>query len=145
MEALLTPLNIAIVAGILLITTTILVLANRYRRCPSDKILVVFGSVGANQASRCIHGGGALVWPIIQESAYLSLTPITMSIPLQNALSQQNIRIHVPSTFTVGISTEPAIMQNAAERLLGLAPRAIDEMAQEIILTTSTHSRIPHD
>ena len=111
MEALLTPLNIAIVAGILLITTTILVLANRYRRCPSDKILVVFGSVGANQASRCIHGGGALVWPLIQESAYLSLTPITMSIPLQNALSQQNIRIHVPSTFTVGISTEPAIMQ----------------------------------
>ena len=62
-EQLLTPMNIAFLAGILLITSTIVVLAKRYKRCPSDKILVIFGSVGRDQASRCIHGGGALVWP----------------------------------------------------------------------------------
>ena len=94
---------------------------------------MIYGSVGSDRAAKCIHGGGSLVWPVIQDSAFLSLTPITMSIPLENALSHQNIRIHVPSTFTVGISTQPAIMQNAAERLLGLNAGAIDEMAQEII------------
>src|SRR5690606_4001603 len=69
----------------------------------------------------------------IQESAFLSLTPLTIGIPLANALSLQNIRINVPSTFTVGISTAPEIMANAAERLLGLPSTAIEEMAKEII------------
>lgn len=120
------------VAFAVLVTSTILFLASRYKRCPSDQILVVYGKVGG-QSARCIHGGGTLVWPLIQDSEYLSLTPITISIPLKNALSLQNIRIHVPSTFTVGISTDPVIMTNAAERLLGLHQNAIEEMAREII------------
>ena len=108
-------------------------LIKRYRRCPSDKILVIYGRVGAGQSSHCIHGGGALVWPLIQDYRYLSLTPMTISIPLQNALSLQNIRINVPSTFTVGISTDPTIMNNAAERLLELPGDEIESMAREII------------
>jgi len=125
--------TIAIGAFVLLVFSTLLFLARRYRRCPSDKILVIYGKVAEGRSARCMHGGGALVWPLIQEYAYLSLTPMTISIPLQNALSLQNIRINVPSTFTVGISTDPAIMQNAAERLLGLQPKAIEDMAKEII------------
>jgi len=58
---------------------------------------------------------------------------MTIKIDLRNALSQQNIRIHVPSTFTIGVSTEPKIMANAAERLLGLKPVDIEETAEEII------------
>lgn len=126
-------LLLAILAGASVLVAFMLFLASRYKRCPSDQILVVYGSVGDEQASKCIHGGGTLVWPLIQDWAFLSLTPITMSIPLRNALSLQNIRIHVPSTFTVGISTNPVIMQNAAERLLGLAAAAVEEMASEII------------
>lgn len=112
---------------------TIFFIGSRYKRCPSDKILVVFGRVGRGQSARCIHGGAALVWPLIQDSSFLSLIPMTINIPVQNALSLQNIRINVPSTFTVGISTDGGIMNNAAERLLGLQPRQIEEMAKEII------------
>ena len=125
---------LAIPVGLLLIVFFLVVfLASRYKRCPSDRILVVYGKVGAGRSARCIHGGGALVWPIIQNYAYLTLTPMTINIPLQNALSQQNIRIDVPSTFTVGVSTEPHTMMNAAERLLHLGSREIEEMAGEII------------
>lgn len=113
--------------------STIMFFASRYKRCPSDRILVVYGRVGKDQSSKCIHGGGAFIIPLIQDSAYLSLTPMTITIPLENALSQQNIRINVPSTFTVGISTDASIMNNAAERLLRLGARQIEEMAQEII------------
>ena len=123
----------SIVAFAVLVVSLILFLASRYKRCPSDKILVVYGKVGEGQSANCIHGGGTLVWPLIQDSEYLSLTPITINIPLRNALSMQNIRINVPSTFTVGISTQPQIMTIAAERLLGLANREIEEMAREII------------
>ncbi len=124
---------LAALAFIVLVFSTLVFLASRYKRCPSDQILVIYGKVGAGQSANCIHGGGTLVWPLIQDYAYLSLTPHTLSIPLKNALSQQNIRIDVPSTFTVGISTQPSIMQNAAERLLGLAPEQIEDMAREII------------
>jgi flotillin len=124
---------IVVIAAVALIVVTILFLASRYKRCPSDKVLVVYGKVGEGQSSRCIHGGGALILPLVQDFQYLSLTPLTISIDLKNALSLQNIRINVPSTFTVGVSTQDAIMNAAAERLLGLASRQIEDMAREII------------
>ena len=123
----------ALVAFVVLVFFTIVFLASRYKRCPSDQVLVIFGRVEGGRSSRTMHGGGAFVWPLIQDYAYLSLTPITINIPLENALSLQNIRIHVPSTFTVGVSTSPDIMSNAAERILHLQQPAIEEMAKEII------------
>ena len=95
--------------------------------------MVVYGRTDKGKASRTIHGGAALVWPLIQDYAFLTLTPITINIDLRNALSLQNIRINVPSTFTIGVSTEKQIMANAAERLLGLKQNDIEEMAKEII------------
>jgi flotillin len=124
---------LGVVALVILIFSTILFLASRYKRCPSDKILVIYGRVEKGKSSKTMHGGGAFIWPLIQDYAFLSLTPITISIPLENALSLQNIRIHVPSTFTVGVSTSPEIMSNAAERLLHLNQPEIEDMAKEII------------
>ncbi len=125
----------AIIIGValLILFSMGMFLASRYKRCPSDRILVIYGKVGGAQSSRCIHGGGTFVWPLIQDYAYMSLTPMTIGIPLQNALSMQNIRINVPSTFTVGVSTDAETMANAAERLLRLGSREIEDMAKEII------------
>ncbi len=125
--------SLAIGAFVFIFITTVIILASRYKRCPSDQILVIYGKVAQGRSSRCLHGGGLFVWPLIQDYAYLNLTPMTINIPLQNALSFQNIRINVPSTFTVGISTDPNIMTNAAERLLGISTKEVEEMAKEII------------
>jgi len=119
---------------IFLFITLGLIAISRYKRCPSNMILVIFGKVGKGKSARCIHGGGAFILPLIQESKYLSLQPMTIDIPLQGALSKQNIRINTPSTFTVAISTEPIIMLNAAERLLGLNEGQIQSLAEDIIL-----------
>ena len=127
------PVLIGAITFVIIVFVTVMAIARLYKRCPSDRILVIYGKVKDNKSSRCIHGGGAFIVPLVQDYAYLSLTPMTISIPLQGALSFQNIRINVPSTFTVGVSTEPAIMMNAAERLLGLAPPAIEDMVKEII------------
>ena len=107
-------------------------LINRYKRCPSDKILVIFGKTGEGTA-KCIHGGAAFVWPLLQDYSYIDLTPISIEIPLQGALSRENIRISAPSTFTVGVSTEPAVVRNAAERLLALNQIAVRQVAEDII------------
>ena len=128
---------IIIVAVVLLFTTFIAILA-RYKKCPSDRILVVFGKVGrgsdgGQRSAKCVHGGAAFIWPLFQDYSFLSLTPMSITVDLTNALSKQNIRIDVPSRFTVGISTEAGIMQNAAERLLGLGLKEIEELAKDII------------
>jgi flotillin len=129
----LTMALVPVVSLVLVVFFTIIFLASRYKRCPSDKILVKYGKVGKGQSAQCIHGGGSFIWPLFQDYTYMSLTPLTIPIPLTKALSLQNIRVNVPSTFTVGISTEEAIMNNAAERLLNLAQDAVEEMAREII------------
>ena len=119
---------------VVVVLATFAAFARRYRRCPSDKILVVYGKIGGHGLSaRCHHGGAAFIWPIIQDYQFLELTPIPIEIKLAGALSAQNIRVNTPSTFTVGISTEPGVMENAAERLLGLSLAEIQELACDII------------
>lgn len=124
---------LAIGFAILFVFIILVTFIRRYRRCPSDRILVVYGKVGAGISARCIHGGAAFIWPVIQDYQYLDLTPMSIEVNLINALSKQNIRVNVPSRFTIGISTEPGIMQNAAERLLGQGLEQIQELAKEII------------
>ena len=122
-----------LIVFVLVIFGTLAAFAMRYKRCPSDKILVIYGKTTGGRSSRCIHGGAAFVWPLIQAYQFLDLTPIPIDIKLEGALSQQNIRINTPSTFTVGIATEAGIMENAAERLLGLSLNDIQQLAQDII------------
>ena len=132
------PIALTIVI-VVLVFSVLLGVLSRYRKCPSDKIMVIYGMIGNNpdgtrRSALCIHGGASYVWPVIQSYQYMDLTPISINVDLMNALSRQNIRIDVPSRFTVGISTEPGIMQNAAERLLGLRMAEIQELAKDIIL-----------
>ncbi len=107
--------------------------AKRYKRCPSNRILVIYGKTNAG-AARCIHGGAAFVWPLIQAYDYLDLEPFVVPIDLKNALSFENIRVTVPTTVTAAVSTTTGIMQNAAIRLLGLSGKEIQDQAQDIIL-----------
>ena len=127
---------ILIIVAVLFVTLAAIL--KRYRRCPSDKILVIYGKTGRNStgsisSARCIHGGAAFIWPVFQDYAFLDLKPISIECNLTNALSKQNIRVDVPCRFTVGISTEPEVMTNAAERLLGLSIDSIQNIATDIL------------
>src|SRR6218665_2663211 len=127
----LSPLMIIVVAVVVLFVT-VTALISRYKRCPSDKILVIYGKTGGASA-KCVHGGGAFIWPVIQDYAYLDLKPISIEANLTNALSRQNIRVDVPCRFTIAISTDAESMNNAAERLLGLSPEQIQELSKDIL------------
>ncbi|MCL2664978.1 MAG: SPFH domain-containing protein [Defluviitaleaceae bacterium] len=129
---------ILITVGVVLAFSLFILILSRFRKCPSDKVMVIYGKVGSHKdgttrSAICIHGGAAFVWPVIQAYQYLDLTPMSISVDLKSALSKQNIRIDVPSRFTVGISTDQSVMQNAAERLLGLRLSEIQELAKDII------------
>ena len=113
-------LVIILIAAVLFAVSIGIVAVTRYKRCPSNRVLVVYGKVGKGASSKCVHGGAALILPIFQGYDYLELDPIQIEVPLQGALSAENIRVNVPSFFTVAIGTDPVTMQNAAIRLLGL-------------------------
>jgi flotillin len=123
-----------VVSIVLLVAFFLAILVKQYKRCPSNRILVVYGKVGGQRAARCIHGGGTFVVPLLQSYSFLTLEPLTIDIELKSALSKKNIRVNVPSTFTIGVSTDPNIMNNASERLLGLDETQINTQAKDIIL-----------
>lgn len=125
---------IAVCVLVVFIIGSIAWLFSRYKMCPSDKILIVYGKVGAGRSAKCLHGGATFVMPVIQNYAYMDLNPLNIDVPLKGALSSQNIRVDVPSSFIVGISTQPEIMQNAASRLLGRTRQDIRDLASEIIM-----------
>jgi flotillin len=132
------PLLYVILFGVLILFVTAVAIVRRYKRCPSDKILVVYGKVRGSGpkggvSARCYHGGAAFIVPVFQDYQFLDLTPLTIDIKLEGALSKQNIRVNCPSSFTIGISTEPGVMENAAERLLGMDLKRIAELARDII------------
>ncbi len=125
---------VAIIILVAFLLGTVVWLFSRYKMCPSDKILIVYGNVGAGRSAKCIHGGATFIMPIVQSYAFMDLNPINIDVPLKGALSSQNIRVDVPSSFIVGISTQPEIMQNAASRLLGRTRQDIRDLASEIIM-----------
>jgi flotillin len=127
-------LLLTVAATALILLGFVILVVKRYKRCPSNKVLVIFGKVASGQSARCLHGGGAFVWPLIQDYAFLSLDPMQIEIPLRGALSAENIRVNVPSVFTVAVGTGAAVMQTAAIRLLGLDPRQVMKQAEDIIL-----------
>ena len=127
------PATLLIAFVVVLFFSFLLLLVKRYKRCPSNKILVIYGKVSGDESAKCLHGGGAFVWPLIQDYAFLDLEPIQIEIPLKGALSIENIRVNVPSVFTVAVGTEQSAMSNAAIRLLGLQPKEIESQARDII------------
>ncbi|MEI8241890.1 MAG: SPFH domain-containing protein [bacterium] len=121
-----------IILGVVVVVVFITV-SSRYKRCPSNKILVIYGKTGSG-AAKCVHGGAAFIWPLIQAYDYLDLEPFVVPIDLSNALSQENIRVSVPTTVTAAVSNHSGVMENAAVRLLGLSTQQIQTQAQDIII-----------
>ena len=128
-----TPMIILLITILVVGLGMLIFFFSRYQKCPSDRILVIYGKTGPRQSSKCLHGGAAFIWPVIQAYEFLDLTPIPIDISLEGAPTKQNIRINIPSTFTVGISTDPSVMSNAAERLLGLQLTQVRDLARDMI------------
>ena len=125
---------VVVIFFILVVLGTLVFFVARYKRCSSDKILVIYGKTGGGRSSKCIHGGAAFVFPLIQGFEWLDLTPITIEVKLSDGLSRDSARVNITSTFTVGISPQSGVMENAAERLLGQSLQQIHALAADIII-----------
>jgi flotillin len=128
-------LAIGVVLVAMAFFTFVITVTKCYKRCPSNRVLCIYGkgTGSGGEAAKCVHGGARIVIPLLQDYAYLSLEPIQIEVPLRGALSAENIRVNVPSVFTVAVGTHPEVMQNAAIRLLGLNTNEVKKQAEDII------------
>ena len=108
----------------------VVMLATRFKRCPSNKLLVVYGQ-GVPDGLQVQHGGARLVWPLIQGYAFLSLEPLTVELPTAAVFTRESIRATIRGNFGMAIGTAPALMRAAAERLLGLDDAALRRIGEE--------------
>ena len=127
--------NMLMLAAILVVVVllTVIGILSRYRKCKSDEVLVVYGKNGTAKSAKLYHGGAAFVWPIVQGYEFLSMKPMQIDCKLTGAISAQNIRVDVPTTITVAISTDPEVMQNAAERMLGLSMEDKQNLITDVV------------
>ncbi|MBK8206615.1 MAG: flotillin family protein [Planctomycetes bacterium] len=133
---LLSGVEFAAASGAVLVLALVLptvLLAKSYRRCPPNRMLVVYGQ-GVPNGSKCIRGGGVLVWPIIQDCAELSLEPIKVPIVVERISTHGNDAVEVNAVVTVAIGQGERMSANAAERLIGLDERAIETMVRDILV-----------
>ena len=124
--------SILIVSCLVIVLGTLLFWVQRYKRCPSDKILVIYGKTGGARSSLCIHGGACFVWPVLQSYQWLDLSPIPIDLGVKEFSPNEKDRVKILSKLIAGISTEAGIMENAAERLLGLKVDSIRDLTLEI-------------
>jgi flotillin len=124
--------SILIVSCLVIVLGTLLFWVQRYKRCPSDKILVIYGKTGGARSSLCIHGGACFVWPVLQSYQWLDLSPIPIDLGVKEFSPNEKDRVKILSKLIAGISTKTGIMENAAERLLGLKVDSIRDLTLEI-------------
>ena len=80
----------AIIVAVVIVFVAFLLTALRfYKRCPSNRILVVYGKTGHSEAATCMSGGARLVIPLVQDYAWLSLEPMQIEIPLRGRLVER--------------------------------------------------------
>lgn len=128
--------------GALIVVLTIWGLLSRYRRSAPDELLVVFGKAGKVKTedgkevmtpSKIIQGGGAFVWPVIQDFKKMSMAPIQIKVTV-DGIDSQAIPMHLPVVLTTAISQDKLIQQNAATRFLSASPQEIQKQISEILI-----------
>ena len=116
----------------------LLIIVFSYKKCPSSQVMVVSGAFlgkdrkGVKRRVRYTHAGSIYVIPFFQKYEFLDLHPIQFKMKLR-LLSKEKIPVDVFSNFTIGISSEAGVMENAAKTLLGVSHDKIREMAKDII------------
>ena len=128
-------LAIALVAaaGLMLSASFLVVFTKCYKRCPSNRVLVIFGKIGRKGGARCLHGGAAFVFPLIQDCGFLHLEPRRITISARPLMKSGSAEFRVPQIFNVAIGLTEELMDNAALRLLGLSEQDISRQAEDIV------------
>jgi flotillin len=112
--------------------------AARYKKVPPNTAMVVFGKrqVGTRKGYRVISGGAKFIVPIVESYAFLPLNVRTLNLDLKNVhidVENNRSRINMKCVAQVKITSDPRILDLAAEQLLHKKDSEINEIAMKTI------------
>ncbi len=112
---------------------------SRFKRCPPDKLLIIYGNVGKEpdgtpKLFKHIHGGSIFVRPLVQDYKFIDLNPINIPLELKGAGGGDEKGIDISAAASVAVSLKPELIPNAARHLLGARVAEIAAGARDIML-----------
>jgi len=123
---------ILVLITVFVFAVMVLTLLSRIKRCPASKVLVISGKTPTGDP-QCVTSGMAFVWPLIQQFDYLDLAPMTLQADVAVDLPDDEIRLRVATSVVVAVSSQPGLVELAAQRVLGMGQGEIQALAREIV------------
>ncbi len=125
---------LAVVLGLVPVVGLTAILYACYRRCPANKIIVVYGKIGGGKLFRCVVGGGTFIWPLIQDYELLSRDPIRVQMVLDELPTQDSGAVTFKAEMTCLITSDPQGLDQAAKHLIGLSEEQLKDVVQDIAM-----------
>ncbi len=118
-----------VVVGLLLAgLSTFVAFARNYRKCPPNKVLVVYGRKHADKGYRLINGGSAFVLPLFEDFTYIGLETFSVESSVSDTPNKDGVPVSVEATANIKVSSDPGRLDAAVERMLGKTQQEIHTM-----------------
>ena len=130
-----------LVAGLVLAMALIfivLIVSSLIIICPPNRVAVISGrsrvlSDGRSVGYRILRGGRTLRIPLIEKVEWMDLNTIPLEVSVTNAYSAGAIPLNVQGIANVKVSSREGLLENAAERFLGVPTATIGQIAKETL------------
>ncbi len=112
-------LVIVIGLGAVAILAVAMFLANLYRKAGPNEAIIVYGFRGP----RVIKGGGAVIFPVVENSRQLSLELMSFDVaPQQDLYTKQGVAVTVEAVAQIKVRSDKESILTASEQFLTKSP-----------------------
>ncbi|WP_314587270.1 flotillin family protein [Paenibacillus terrigena] len=134
-----------IIPGIVIAVIIIFGLAfwARYKTVGPDKAMIVTGSflgggstISSDDTGRkikIVRGGGAFIWPIFQQSQYISLLSHKLDVSTPEVYTEQGVPVIADGVAIIKVGGSVEDVATAAEQFIGKPIEALKGEAQEVL------------
>lgn len=127
------------IAGLVLIA---MLVASRYKTVSPDEAMIITGSglggknVLTDESGRrvkIVRGGGAFIWPIVQQREQLSLLSHKLDVTTPEVYTVQGVPVMTDGVAVIKVGSSVEDVATAAEQFLGKPNEALRSEAREVL------------
>jgi len=116
-----------------LFVVVIMFILSRWRKVgPNEAMIISGGSIFFRRRGfRIVQGGGAFIWPVLEQVQKLSLEIMTLDVNVVDVYTAQGVPVTVDGVAQVKVRGDESAIATAAEQFLGKTPEQIREIARQ--------------
>ncbi|MFM9279171.1 flotillin family protein [Paenibacillus jiagnxiensis] len=136
--------DIFLIPGIVVAVIVVLGIAfwARYKTVGPDEAMIVTGSFLGNKnisedesgrKIKIVRGGGAFIWPIFQQSEFISLLSHKLDVTTPEVYTEQGVPVIADGVAIIKVGSSIEDVATAAEQFIGKPLEALKGEAQEVL------------